>query len=393
MLLLPQSSNSDIEEVWVDVDASTHLSCKTWSINIPDDSSESQTSEDETEEKKVDTSEDVNSVDELDDLVNDLNEKTKHHEDIPEDINESNNENCGTKQRRKRVWIKDLFFKHNVHFLGIQESKMTKLELFRLKSMWGNYSFDYACNMARGRFLETKKMSMGSNSSFITLILKVSNPIHIKDYHPISLINIHYKIIAKVLANLFAKVVDQIINQEQSAFISGRQILDIPLILSKMIDCPLDMDNIIRVLQVFYLALDLKINIYKSNVYGVGVSDNEPIYYASKTMTDAQAHYTTTEKELLAVVYAFEKFQPYLVLSKTIVYTDHSALKEENLAADHLSRLENPHQDELEKKEITETCPLEMLGMIAFCGDSSTLWFADIANYHAGNFIVKGMSS
>ncbi|GJS57183.1 reverse transcriptase domain-containing protein [Tanacetum coccineum] len=53
----------------------------------------------------------------------------------------------------------------------------------------------------------------------------------------------------------------------------------------------------------------------------------QPIHYASKTMTDAQAHYTTTEKELLAVVYAFEKFWPYLVLSKSIVYTDHSALK------------------------------------------------------------------
>ncbi|GJY21478.1 reverse transcriptase domain-containing protein [Tanacetum coccineum] len=84
------------------------------------------------------------------------------------------------------------------------------------------------------------------------------------------------------------------------------------------------------------------------------------------------------EKELLAVVYAFEKFRPYLVLSKTIVYTDHSTLKyllakqdakprllwwilllqefdviipdkkgAENLAADHLSRLENPHQDVL----------------------------------------------
>nr|GEW94197.1 DNA-directed DNA polymerase [Tanacetum cinerariifolium] len=64
-----------------------------------------------------------------------------------------------------------------------------------------------------------------------------------------------------------------------------------------------------------------------------------------------------------------------------------------NLAADHLSILENPHQDELEKKEITETFPLETLGMIAFCGDSSTPWFADIGNYHAGNFIVKGMSS
>ncbi|GJY62773.1 reverse transcriptase domain-containing protein [Tanacetum coccineum] len=53
----------------------------------------------------------------------------------------------------------------------------------------------------------------------------------------------------------------------------------------------------------------------------------QPIHYASKTMTDAQAHYMTTKEELLAVVYAFEKLRPYLVLSKTIVYTDHLALK------------------------------------------------------------------
>ncbi|GJV67471.1 putative RNA-directed DNA polymerase, eukaryota, reverse transcriptase zinc-binding domain protein [Tanacetum coccineum] len=86
------------------------------------------------------------------------------------------------------------------------------------------------------RFLETKKMPMGSNSSFITLIPKVSNPIHVNDYRPISLINIHYKIIAKVLANRLAKVMDKIVSQEQSAFISGRQILDGPLILSEMID-------------------------------------------------------------------------------------------------------------------------------------------------------------
>ncbi|GJV93560.1 reverse transcriptase domain-containing protein [Tanacetum coccineum] len=53
----------------------------------------------------------------------------------------------------------------------------------------------------------------------------------------------------------------------------------------------------------------------------------QPIHYASKTMTEAQIHYTTTEKEMLAVVYAFEKFRPYLVLSKSIVYMDYSALK------------------------------------------------------------------
>ncbi|GJS64374.1 hypothetical protein Tco_0678938 [Tanacetum coccineum] len=62
--------------------------------------------------------------------------------------------------------------------------------------------------------------------------------------------------------------------------------------------------------------------------------------------------------------------------------------KEQNLAADHLSRLENPHQDKLENKEITETFPLETLGSVALRVDS-TPWFADFANYHAGNFIVK----
>ncbi|GJT10023.1 reverse transcriptase domain-containing protein [Tanacetum coccineum] len=48
-----------------------------------------------------------------------------------------------------------------------------------------------------------------------------------------------------------------------------------------------------------------------------------PIHYASKTMNEAESHYTTTEKEMLAVVYAFENFR----LNKSIVYTDHSALK------------------------------------------------------------------
>ncbi|GJY23837.1 reverse transcriptase domain-containing protein [Tanacetum coccineum] len=65
----------------------------------------------------------------------------------------------------------------------------------------------------------------------------------------------------------------------------------------------------------------------------------------------------------------------------------------ENLAADHLSRLENPHQSELEKKEITETFPLETLGMVTFRGDDNAPWFAHFANYHAGNFMIKGMSS
>nr|GFB02274.1 reverse transcriptase domain-containing protein [Tanacetum cinerariifolium] len=52
-----------------------------------------------------------------------------------------------------------------------------------------------------------------------------------------------------------------------------------------------------------------------------------PIHYASKTMNQSEANYTTTEKEMLAVVYAFEKFRSYLIMNKSIFYTDHSALK------------------------------------------------------------------
>nr|GEU46716.1 DNA-directed DNA polymerase [Tanacetum cinerariifolium] len=147
----------------------------------------------------------------------------------------------------------------------------------------------------------------------------------------------------------------------------------------------------------------------------------QPIHYASKTMTEAQIHYTTTEIEMLVVVYAFEKFWSYLVLFKSIDYTDHSALKyllnkqdakmrllrwvlllqefditildkkgSENLAADHLSRLENPHKDVLENMDINENFPLETLESLS---SNSTPWFADIANFHAGNFIKKGLTS
>ncbi|GJR87004.1 reverse transcriptase domain-containing protein [Tanacetum coccineum] len=113
------------------------------------------------------------------------------------------------------------------------------------------------------------------------------------------------------------------------------------------------------------------------------------IHYASKTMNEAESHYTTTEKEMLAVVYAFEKFRSYLILNKSIVYTDHSALKflfakkdskerllrwvlllqefkfkvidtkgAENLTVDHLSRLENPYESVLDPKEVNEKFPL-----------------------------------
>nr|GEY02698.1 reverse transcriptase domain-containing protein [Tanacetum cinerariifolium] len=111
------------------------------------------------------------------------------------------------------------------------------------------------------------------------------------------------------------------------------------------------------------------------------------------------------EKEMLAVVYAFKKFRSYLIMNKSIVYTDHSALKylfakkdskvrllrwvlllqefsfkvidtkeAKNLAADHLSRLENPHQKVLDPKEINKSFPLETLNLVSTRGNSSTSW-------------------
>nr|GFA15943.1 reverse transcriptase domain-containing protein [Tanacetum cinerariifolium] len=102
------------------------------------------------------------------------------------------------------------------------------------------------------------------------------------------------------------------------------------------------------------------------------------------------------EKEMLAVVYAFEKFHSYLIMNKSIVYTDHFALKylfakkdakvrmlrwilllqefdfkvidtkgAENYAADHLSRLENPYENVLDPKEINEFFPLETISKLA----------------------------
>nr|GEZ72650.1 reverse transcriptase domain-containing protein [Tanacetum cinerariifolium] len=130
-----------------------------------------------------------------------------------------------------------------------------------------------------------------------------------------------------------------------------------------------------------------------------------PIHYARKTMTEAESNYTTIEKEMLAVVYAFEKFRSYLIMNKNIVYTDHSALKylfakkdskarllcwvlllqeftfkvintkgAKNLATDHLSRLENPHQNVLDPKKINESFPLETLNIVSSRGNSSTPW-------------------
>ncbi|GJR95795.1 RNA-directed DNA polymerase, eukaryota [Tanacetum coccineum] len=217
-----------------------------------------------------------------------------------------------------------------------------------VKKYWGTIQKDLYDFV--NLFFASCVMPNGANSLFFTLIPKVNNPTLITDFRPISLIGIHYKIIAKILANRLSKVIDKIVSKEQSAFIAGRQILDGPVILSEIIECfgfgnkwcswikaclnssrasilingsptfefsikrglkrgdPLspflfilvieglhnafeeavgnglitgDIDIFIRVLHVFYLASGLKINIHKSNIYGIGVNKDEVLSMAS----------------------------------------------------------------------------------------------------------------
>ncbi|XP_050150502.1 uncharacterized protein LOC126625454 [Malus sylvestris] len=134
--------------------------------------------------------------------------------------------------------------------------------------------------------------------------------------------------------------------------------------------------------------------------------DKQPhvIYYASRTLNDAQLNYSTTEKELLAVVFALDKFRSYLLGTKVIIYTDHAALKylltkkeakprlirwmlllqefdieirdkkgSENVVADHLSRL--VHEEDV--IPIPETFLDEQLMSLKV----SAPWYADIVNF------------
>ncbi|GJZ18900.1 reverse transcriptase domain-containing protein [Tanacetum coccineum] len=143
-----------------------------------------------------------------------------------------------------------------------------------------------------------------------------------------------------------------------------------------------------------------------------------PIYFASKTLNPAQQKYTVTKKELMAVVFAFDKFRSYLILSKTIFHTDHSALKHlfkkqdakprlirwilllqefdieikdrkgtENVAADHLSQIENDESSD--DSEVDDNFPRETLMEI---NTKNKPWFADFANYLVADIIPKGMT-
>ncbi|XP_070003479.1 uncharacterized protein [Nicotiana sylvestris] len=145
-----------------------------------------------------------------------------------------------------------------------------------------------------------------------------------------------------------------------------------------------------------------------------------PIYYASRTLSGAQLNYTVTEEEMLAVVFAFDKFRSYLIGSKVIVYTDHATLRyliekkefkphlircvlllqefnleicdrkgTKNQVANHLSRLEGV-ENSIEFEDILETFPDEQLLATSF---EEVPWYADFANYLASGIVPYDLSS
>nr|GEV43338.1 DNA-directed DNA polymerase [Tanacetum cinerariifolium] len=122
-------------------------------------------------------------------------------------------------------------------------------------------------------------------------------------------------------------------------------------------------------------------------ILGHKISKNGIEVDKAKVNVIAKLPHRTTVKDskakLLRWVFLLQEFTFKVIDTK----------RAENLAADHLSQLENPHQNVLGPKKINESFPFETLNMVSFCGNSSTSWFFDFANYHAGNIVVKGMSS
>nr|GFC93107.1 reverse transcriptase domain-containing protein [Tanacetum cinerariifolium] len=101
----------------------------------------------------------------------------------------------------------------------------------------------------------------------------------------------------------------------------------------------------------------------------------------------------STLKYLFAKKDSKERLLHWVLLLQEFTFKVIDTKGAENLVVDHLSRLENPHQNVLNPKDINESFPLETLNLVSTHGNLSTSWFADFVNYHAGNFIVNGMSS
>ncbi|KAJ9549144.1 hypothetical protein OSB04_021687 [Centaurea solstitialis] len=120
-----------------------------------------------------------------------------------------------------------------------------------IKKFWDTIGADFVAAITD--FHSTASLPRGSNSSFVSLIPKIQDPIYFSDYRPISLISCFYKIISKLLSLRLQKVIDTIIGVEQTAFIKERSILDGPLVVNELISWAKKSKS-----QLFILKVDLE---------------------------------------------------------------------------------------------------------------------------------------
>ncbi|XP_076937301.1 uncharacterized protein LOC143604824 [Bidens hawaiensis] len=212
-------------------------------------------------------------------------------------------------------------------------------------------------------------------------------------------------VISKPLCNLLLKDVPFVFNEEcLSAFnVLKNKLVEAPILLSPDWLLP------------FEIMCD-------ASDYAVGAMLGQrvdkklvAIYYVSKTLSDAQINYTTMEKELLAVVYALDKFRSYIWGRKVIVFSDHSAVKylmekkdvkprlirwilllqefdveirdkkgSENVVADHLSRLVGQEEEEKDERAVNESFPDEQLFSV-----STLPCYADVINFLVADTIPE----
>ncbi|GJT94913.1 reverse transcriptase domain-containing protein [Tanacetum coccineum] len=114
-----------------------------------------------------------------------------------------------------------------------------------------------------------------------------------------------------------------------------------------------------------------------------------PIHFASKTLNNTQQNYTVTEKELLAVQDAKPRLIHWILLLQEFDVEIKNKTGAANVAADHLSRLENLHLEELKDDDIDDNLPDKTLMNVSSTEEDKIPWFTDFANYLVGKFLRK----
>jgi hypothetical protein len=292
------------------------------------------------------------------------------------------------------------------------EKVLSKCEEKNLVLNWEKCHFIVTNGIVLGHIVSSKEIEV--DKSKIELIANLPTPKSVKDVRSFLGHADFYRrfikdfsVISKPLCNLLTKKnVFEWTEQCEKAFVKLKNLLtSIPVIQPPDLSLPFEI-----MCNASEYAVDAVLGQRK---------DKKPfvMYYASKTLNSAQMNYTTTERELLAVVFACDKFRSYLVGSPVVVFSDHAALKYllskkdskarlvqwilllqefditikdkkgiENVVTDHLSRLTTNSRSDI--TPIDDYFPDESLFSI-----STMPWFANIVNFLVSGYLVAHWST